>query len=404
MKGRPSCSTCHGREYHRREDACGDCDDVVLQAQDWLLSRCPGSVAGSGGHNAAFHAASSATHGFGLGRSDALAVMSAWNSLCSPPWSERELVHKVDQAMQHGGGESAGKLVWRRFSGGDAAAGGESRVSRPETPEPPLPDDLARVNRGAALPFSPAALRQVQRSDLGQVTPRWWMTRSRVPLDLIVTPEDYLEAVFRRGERVLIFDRLASQGEYLYEVGRGAFRLSSQRGGKAQRVDRLPVTGKEGLWYLCAPVTGQWYAQEGGKWSRRSGNAVTDWRHLVMESDEAPSEQWLNLVAQLPVKVVAIYGSGSRSWHVLCRVDADSKTAWDAVRRVMLPTFTRLGADPGCFSGVRLTRLPGAWREGTRGKSGEYVRYDKPRRQELIYLDRDPDGYPVGDRCLMAAG
>jgi len=45
-----------------------------------------------------------------------------------------------------------------------------------------------------------------------------------------------------------------------------------------------------------------------------------------------------------------------------------------------------LGADPGALTAVRLTRLPFCFREGTKPKDGPYIRYEKPRLQELLYL------------------
>jgi hypothetical protein len=38
---------------------------------------------------------------------------------------------------------------------------------------------------------------------------------------------------------------------------------------------------------------------------------------------------------------------------------------------------------------VRLSRLPGCFREGADGDAG-YVKYTKPRLQELIYLNPKP--------------
>jgi hypothetical protein len=63
------------------------------------LSRCAGAVSGQGGHNKTFSVACLLVHGFALSESDALGFISEWNSKCSPPWTERELLHKIRGAI-----------------------------------------------------------------------------------------------------------------------------------------------------------------------------------------------------------------------------------------------------------------------------------------------------------------
>lgn len=60
--------------------------------------RMPGSVSGQGGHVAAMKVARALVTGFGLDEGPALEVLRAWNAKCSPPWSDKELAHKVREA------------------------------------------------------------------------------------------------------------------------------------------------------------------------------------------------------------------------------------------------------------------------------------------------------------------
>jgi hypothetical protein len=72
----------------------------LVRARQYL-SRMPGALAGSGGHRATFAAACVLVRGFALEQDDALALLiEVHNPLCAPPWSERELRHKVKQAHQ----------------------------------------------------------------------------------------------------------------------------------------------------------------------------------------------------------------------------------------------------------------------------------------------------------------
>jgi hypothetical protein len=260
----------------------------------------------------------------------------------------------------------------------------------------------------------------------------WFEKRSPVPVGGL-GPGDFLERVFQPGERVLVFTSFFSQGEYLWEVGRGGFRLGEKPGIKAVRSE-LPRDGKkEGIWYLCQPVDAQWHANErrGMKESRRSEESVTRWRNIVLECDEEKTlrkrghaledaakasdpdaawealvkgggakwaeaaytagdwaEQakryhaeaaevpglWLRFLAMVPLAIVAIYSSGGHSLHALVRVDQPDKPTFDTLLRENIKrTLPVIGADPGALTPVRLTRLPGCTRGGN--------------EQRLIYLN-----------------
>jgi KaiC/GvpD/RAD55 family RecA-like ATPase len=78
-------------------------DDAVSERARRYLAKLPPAIAGQGGHNAAFRAACVLVLGFGMARETALKLMREWNQTCEPPWSERELEHKVDSAAQQTG-------------------------------------------------------------------------------------------------------------------------------------------------------------------------------------------------------------------------------------------------------------------------------------------------------------
>jgi len=75
----------------------------VIDRARRYLDRIPPSISGQGGHNAAFHAACVLIHGFGLNTSEAMILMDEFNRRCDPPWSERDLVHKVESAQKQPG-------------------------------------------------------------------------------------------------------------------------------------------------------------------------------------------------------------------------------------------------------------------------------------------------------------
>lgn len=226
---------------------------------------------------------------------------------------------------------------------------------------------IVTVIQPLVLNFDPELLRMVA-ADAPGITREWLKTHSPIP------PTDLesaaiLSQLYKNGEKVLVFEDLHSQGEHLFTVG----------GENAP----LPKLTAEGVWYLINPVDGDSHPnpRQENRPSRRSEESITSWKYVLLESDIEEQDQWLACLVQLPLKISAIYSSGNRSMHALVRVDAVTKAEWDincaALKSVMVP----LGADVAAMTGVRLSRLPGAFR-------GVHP-------QELLYLNPNPTGKPI---------
>jgi hypothetical protein len=87
--------------------------DVVERARRYLAKMDP-SISGAGGHDAAFMAASTLVRGFALDEGTALTLLATeFNPRCQPPWSEKELRHKISQALTRGRMQ-VGALLERR--------------------------------------------------------------------------------------------------------------------------------------------------------------------------------------------------------------------------------------------------------------------------------------------------
>lgn len=199
------------------------------------------------------------------------------------------------------------------------------------------------------------------------VTPLWLAERSGFD-PAAVGSEEFLKALYADGEKVLVFDRQFDQGKVLWPDG------------------PLPMGGSDGVWFLAQPVDGAYHANpRQGTMSRRSEEAVTSWRFLVLESDEAPARAWVATLVQLPIRIAAIYSSAGRSIHALVRVDAGSKAEWDSECEALRRPLVVLGGCKGAMSAVRLTRLPGCWR----GRPGKI--------QRLLYLRPEAPLGPIAD-------
>lgn len=323
---------------------------TVQERARLYVATMPPAISGSGGHTATFKAAVALVKGFALGEADAWSILLEYNARCAPPWSERELRHKIASAAASPDDRPPGWLIG---SGARDCAG----------PAPAPPPPFAGRDRPE---FDSTALDRFSEPLRDIVDLVWLADRSAVDPSL-VSPDDFLRALFPgKAERVIVLDDDRTQGV-------------------VWPTEPLPSRpGPRGVWFLVQPVDGQYHPNPRvGKMSRRSEESVIAWRYLLLESDRASSRRWLEAIAQLPLRVAAIYSSGGRSVHALVRVDARTRSEWNADRDALAPALVLLGADPAAMSGVRLSRLPG------------YRRPDRGRSQKLLYIEPDPDARAI---------
>src|ERR1043165_8707423 len=118
------------------------------------VAKIAGAVSGQGGHDVTYHVAATIWNGFALSERDTLDVLREWNTRCSPPWSDSELVHKVNSVANAQHRDPRGFLL---TSGKQKA---ESGKFRPHLG--PLPQE--RVSLPAPPPkpeFSPEVLKRI---------------------------------------------------------------------------------------------------------------------------------------------------------------------------------------------------------------------------------------------------
>jgi hypothetical protein len=244
----------------------------------------------------------------------------------------------------------------------------------------------------------------------GKVDLLWLAARSAED-PCTVTSARFLELLYRsqqtslfgvygdphKKEKVLIFTDDKSQGQAIWPDDQD-----------------LPAEGPKGVWFLAQPVDGQYHPnprsrdKDGNpRMSRRSEESVTAWRYFVIESDKAPAKLWLAAIVQMPLRISALYSSGSRSVHALVRIDARIKSEWDAEKEAIKRVLVTLGACLGSMSAVRLTRLPGTLRYGKTTeeklpdgrKRDRYIRFPRPGVQKLLYVNPEP---PMRPLCELA--
>ena len=88
-----------------------DRDKVLKRARAYVTKMDP-AISGEGGHGKTFRVACELVIGFGLSTFESMEIMREYNQRCQPLWSEKELLHKVDQAKKKPGNRGH-RLDWK---------------------------------------------------------------------------------------------------------------------------------------------------------------------------------------------------------------------------------------------------------------------------------------------------
>lgn len=365
---------------------------TLIERATKYVAAIPGAKSGEGRHAATVNVANALLHGFGLKEADAWVLLQDFNSRCDPPSNDAKLTHRFGLAK--GFDNSDKPKCW--------LAEGKEEYGESLKPGQALKSARPQLQKAK---YDPEILKRTAAKISEKVDLLYLANRSVVD-PATVGIDDFLRAVVPDGGKVLIFNKVrwadgaqCTQGEALWPD------------------ETPPTTGSHGVWWLPQPVDGKYRIQpdvhKNGdpKTSRRAGNCCEGFPYLVIESDEAPVLEWMAVLVQLPLHIVAVYSSGGRSVHALVRIGAATKGHWDAIVKgddlegemkgmaAGMKTLILNGADKGVLSAVRLTRLPGAYREGKVKELDDgrtvYQKFDRPILQKLLYLNPLPDGRPI---------
>jgi len=76
-------------------------DVRIKRAAAWI-AKCPGAISGQGGNSRTFGTAAMLVRDFGLSEAEAWPLLWAWNDICDPVWTERDLRAKLSDALSKG--------------------------------------------------------------------------------------------------------------------------------------------------------------------------------------------------------------------------------------------------------------------------------------------------------------
>ena len=273
------------------------------------LSKVPPAVSGQSGHSATYTAAVGLVHGFQLSEGDAIGLLSSWNQYCQPPWTDRELIHKIREAASKSHSKPAGHLL--------------QSGSAPST----APFDITKVSFKRPSPITPP---DPQASEFKR----------------------FLQAAFAATEVVCICDaveegRPVSAGSFI-PIEEWIARFDDP-------ASRILSPEREGIFVRINPFKPNLYSG--------SDNDISAYRHVLVEFDDKPKAEQEKLFRDSGLPITVLIDSGGKSIHAWVRVDAPSRKEWDARRDLIYSLIP--GVDAKNKNPSRYSRLPGAWRSPT---------------------------------------
>jgi len=322
--------------------------DAIDRARRYI-AKADAAISGSGGHNATFAVAAALVHGFDLSQSDALRIMAEeFNPRCQPPWSLKDLEHKIASVATAKHSKARGHLL------------GENGSQRRSAPGPRL---------------APAAV----------IKPNYTITEDDLPEELPDGARALIKAVFRPGEGIRIAN--ATLNEEQREIPDGSGTTLNWE----DWVKKLDAAGGKpnSIWH-SSKRTGIYIGINPMKVGGKADADVIDYRHALLEFDDTlnPGEQ-LALYRQSKIPCAAVIYSGGKSIHAWVRVDATNREEYDERVKFIYDHFAAYKPDPKNKNPSRFSRLPNC------------VRFKK--RQELLALGMGAESWSEWQRHLSAA-
>ena len=278
------------------------------------LAKLPHAVSGQGGHPATYRAASILAHGFELGWDDAWALLQEWNiSHCSPPWGEKDLRHKLNDAY----------------------------VKPHERPKGWLGKTERAVGSNGRMMFDPKRVAEIA---FGSVP---------------IGTADLLFAAFKDDEVVCITNEAGQNddGKY-FPASKGNFLT------RAEWIARFFGPDAKGKKHYQQSEQGAWIRINPFKADDFNGTdtSVSAYRHVLVEFDKKSRDEQIAIFHQSNLPITALIESGGKSVHAWVRVDAETKEQWEERRNTVYDFLTDHEPDPQNKNPSRWSRLGGVMR------------------------------------------
>ena len=290
-------------------------EDRISGARAYL-AKLPAAVAGQGGHPATYRAASILANGFDLPWSDAWSLLQEFNARCSPPWEEKDLRHKLNDAYVKPHERQKGWLSKGR-------------------------DNDRRVGANGRFVFDPSRLAE--------------LVDAQTPF----TTADVLLNCFKDDDVICITNEAGQteEGKW-FPASKGIFLTRAEWitkffGPEAVGASKFAGTDS-GAWIRINPFTVDDFTG--------TDNAVSNYRHVLVEFDKKAKAEQVAIFQQSNLPISLLVDSGGKSIHAWVRVDAETKEQWEARRNTVYDYLSDHEPDPQNKNPSRWSRLGGVFR------------------------------------------
>jgi RecA-family ATPase len=312
------------------------------------LDRMPPAVSGQNGHNQTFRVACVLIQGFNLSIDEARPLMAEYSSRCQPPWTERDIEHKMLDADR--------------------------------TPDPKgrgyLTKGIRHVYRGTQQPPTAITLAAPKSPAQSQPGPKRYGTNTEIELPAPITDgtRQLMLAAFDANEGIRICQARSNEDGREVPKDAGIVLTREEWLAKLEATGGNPngfmsTTAKNGIFISINPL------KVGG--SRDAD--VTAYRHCLLEFDDISIQEQWNLITQSQIPATCVIHSGGRSLHAWVKVDAKDRPEYDERVKTLYKHFAEYKPDEKNKNPSRFSRLPNC------------VRFDK--RQELLALNTGSESF-----------
>jgi hypothetical protein len=293
-------------------------------------------------------------HGFALTDDDALALLREYSERCDPPWSERELLHKIESARNASHTMPRGHLL--------GSIGVRTVIASPQPQRPIAGTSKPKIDPATATEGFLKGFR-CGEADVWEASPVRppddWTQDGALLVAMLYGPQELVN--------VVVEHTLDKHGK-ANPAGRG---VTLPRDEMIRRLKTGSLQSEAGGWLRMNPLDGHGVADAN----------VTAFRFALLECDSVPTDLQLSFYAKLPLPIAVILTSGGRSVHAWVKVEAtdlkDYRLTYDRMRALL----AKFGVDRKNRNPSRLSRLPGVQR--IIGAAGD-------GRQRLLYLNPEP--------------
>jgi hypothetical protein len=331
------------------------------------LDAIPSAVSGSGGHNQTFSVAMCLVEGFALSTSEARPLLADYAARCQPPWTERDVDHKLADAEKHIDPSKLGKLRHR----------GVTFRSQPQ-----------KMTSPKVMSSQPSAVTRVQPESKPV---RYEVSDSlELPNPLPDGTRQFLKAAFDEGEGIRI--AVARFNEEQKEIPKDSGVVLSREewlrkldDAKGNPNKFLNTSERNGIFVSVNPM------RLGGS----KDADVTAYRHALLEFDNISLAGTMGHYHASRIPCSAVISSGGKSIHAWVKVDAKDRQEFGDRVKILYQHFADYQPDEKNKNPSRFSRLPNCERGNKRQEFGDSISGCESFAEWLLLQEVDSLGVPM---------